>query len=42
MKKKLKKIDFGFKKVNIDKKEELVNNIFNSVSSKYDLMNDII
>ena len=41
MKKKLKKIDFGFKKVNIDKKEELVNNIFNSVSSKYDLMNDL-
>ena len=41
MKKNLKKIDFGFKKVNIDKKEELVNNIFNSVSSKYDLMNDL-
>ena len=41
MKKNLKKIDFGFKKVNIDKKEELVNNIFNSVSTKYDLMNDL-
>ena len=41
MKKNLKKIDFGFKKVNISKKEKLVNNIFNSVSSKYDLMNDL-
>ena len=41
MKKNLKKIDFGFKEVNIDKKEKLVNNIFNSVSSKYDLMNDL-
>ena len=41
MKKSIKKIDFGFKKINIDEKEELVNNIFNSVSSKYDLMNDI-
>ena len=41
MKKKIKKIDFGFKQVNIDRKENLVNNIFNSVSSKYDLMNDL-
>ena len=41
MKKSLKKIDFGFKKVNINKKEKLVNNIFDSVSSKYDLMNDL-
>ena len=41
MKKKLKKIDFGFKEVNIGKKEKLVNNIFNSVSSRYDLMNDL-
>ena len=41
MKKSLKKIDFGFKKVNINKKEILVNNIFDSVSSKYDLMNDL-
>ncbi len=41
MKKNLEKIDFGFKKVNINKKEKLVNNIFNSVSSKYDLMNDL-
>ena len=36
-----KKIDFGFTEVNINKKEKLVNNIFNSVSSKYDLMNDL-
>ncbi len=41
MNKKFEKIDFGFKKVNIDQKEKLVNNIFNSVSSKYDLMNDL-
>ena len=41
MKKNSKKIDFGFKKVNINKKEELVNKIFDSVSSKYDLMNDL-
>ena len=41
MKKSSKKIDFGFKKVNINKKEKLVNNIFDSVSSKYDLMNDL-
>ena len=41
MKKNLKKIDFGYKQVTIGKKEKLVNNIFNSVSSKYDLMNDL-
>ncbi len=41
MKKSLKKIDFGFQKVNIGKKEKLVNNIFDSVSTKYDLMNDL-
>ena len=41
MKKSLEKIDFGFKQVNINKKEKLVNNIFDSVSSKYDLMNDL-
>ena len=41
MKKNLEKIDFGFKKVNINNKEKLVNNIFNSVSSKYNLMNDL-
>ena len=41
MKKSLKKIDFGFKEVNIGVKEKLVNNIFNSVSSNYDLMNDL-
>ena len=41
MKKSFKKIDFGFKKININKKEELVNNIFNSVSPKYNLMNDL-
>ena len=41
MKKNEKKIDFGFKTININKKNKLVNDIFTSVSSKYDLMNDI-
>ena len=41
MKKSLEKIDFGFKTVSINEKEKLVNNIFDSVSSKYDLMNDL-
>ena len=41
MEKNSQQIDFGFQKVNIGKKEKLVNNIFNSVSSKYDLMNDL-
>ncbi len=41
MKESFEKIDFGFKKVNINKKEKLVKNIFDSVSSKYDLMNDL-
>ena len=41
MKNNFNKIDFGFKKVNINRKEKLVNNIFDSVSTKYDLMNDL-
>lgn len=39
--KKNKKIDFGFQMINIDKKDHLVNEIFDSVSSNYNLMNDI-
>ena len=33
---------FGFKKVNFSEKENLVKNVFNSVASKYDVMNDFM
>lgn len=33
---------FGFKTVNEDEKETLVRNVFDSVASKYDLMNDLM
>lgn len=33
---------FGFKEVNIEDKSKLVENLFSSVSKKYDLMNDIM
>jgi demethylmenaquinone methyltransferase/2-methoxy-6-polyprenyl-1,4-benzoquinol methylase len=33
---------FGFKKVKSQEKENLVKNVFNSVASKYDLMNDFM
>ncbi|ABL02768.1 ubiquinone/menaquinone biosynthesis methyltransferase [Candidatus Ruthia magnifica str. Cm (Calyptogena magnifica)] len=33
---------FGFKKVATNDKQSLVRNVFNSVASKYDLMNDIL
>ena len=36
-----KNIDFGNKKVKKAEKQTLVNNVFNSVADKYDLMNDI-
>ena len=36
-----KNIDFGNKKVKRAEKQTLVNNVFNSVADKYDLMNDI-
>ena len=36
-----KNIDFGYKIVKKVDKQNLVNNVFNSVASKYDLMNDI-
>ena len=34
--------DFGFQKVKISEKGNLVKNVFNSVASKYDLMNDLM
>ena len=39
--KKFKKIDFGFKKIDVKQKKELVNEIFSQVSTKYNLMNDL-
>ena len=39
--KKLKKIDFGFKKIDVKQKKELVNEIFSQVSTKYNLMKDL-
>ena len=36
-----KKVDFGYKSVKKNDKQKLVNNVFNSVARKYDLMNDI-
>lgn len=36
------KIDFGFKQVDYEEKQNLVGNIFSSVADKYDLMNDIM
>ncbi len=41
MLKKNEKVDFGFKKVSQQEKKILVNNVFNKVSPKYDLMNDL-
>ena len=34
-------VDFGYKSVKKSDKQKLVNNVFNSVASKYVLMNDI-
>jgi len=34
-------VDFGYKSVKKSAKQKLVNNVFNSVARKYDLMNDI-
>ena len=34
-------VDFGYKSVKKSNKQKLVNNVFNSVAPKYDLMNDI-
>lgn len=37
-----KTTSFGFKKVLLEEKEHLVKNVFSSVASKYDLMNDLM
>jgi ubiquinone/menaquinone biosynthesis methyltransferase len=37
-----KKVDFGFSKVDYDRKHNLVNGVFSSVASKYDVMNDLM
>ena len=34
--------DFGFRKVNRDEKQHLVNEVFESVAFRYDLMNDLM
>ena len=34
-------VDFGYKSVKKSDKQKLVNNVFNTVAHKYDLMNDI-
>jgi demethylmenaquinone methyltransferase/2-methoxy-6-polyprenyl-1,4-benzoquinol methylase len=34
--------NFGFRKVLFSEKQSLVNNVFSSVASKYDLMNDLM
>ena len=36
------KVDFGFKNVDLAQKAKLVKGVFNSVSDKYDLMNDVM
>tara|TARA_Y100000768_G_scaffold385622_1_gene372127 strand:+ start:2697 stop:3431 length:735 start_codon:yes stop_codon:yes gene_type:complete len=36
------KTKFGYKEINSSSKPEMVNNIFTSVSSKYDIMNDLM
>ena len=36
------KTHFGFNKVDTDKKAGLVADVFSSVASKYDLMNDVM
>lgn len=37
-----KKTDFGFKKVSLKEKTDLVKRVFTNVASRYDLMNDIM
>lgn len=36
------KVDFGFKKVDLDAKKSLVAGVFSNVAQKYDLMNDVM
>ena len=37
-----KDTNFGFKKVNKDKKPRMVKGVFDSVAENYDLMNDLM
>ena len=34
--------DFGYRRVPIDEKQELVSGVFRSVAGRYDLMNDLM
>lgn len=36
------KTHFGFKNVDVDQKQSMVNQVFDSVANKYDLMNDVM
>ena len=35
-------VDFGYRKVSITQKQNLVNDVFNSVAPSYDIMNDLM
>ena len=35
-------VDFGYRKVSIAQKQNLVNDVFNSVAPSYDIMNDLM
>lgn len=37
-----KKTDFGFRKVDVQEKKNLVSEVFHSVANRYDLMNDVM
>ena len=36
------KVNFGFKTVDREEKQNLVNDVFTTVATKYDLMNDLM
>ncbi len=38
----MKKIDFGYREVEMEQKQGLVNDVFDSVASSYDIMNDLM
>ena len=38
----IEKVNFGFLKVSKKIKDEMISNLFTSVSDKYDLMNDVM
>ena len=37
-----KSTDFGYRQVNWEEKQGLVNQVFDSVARKYDIMNDVM